>query len=440
MALLQSIDGCLEAAIGRHGLPAASLAARLARLEGALARLRQDYQSGAMPLLRVPERTQDIADARAAFDRLCEGADTVVFFGSGGASLGGQALAQFGGWFIPSEPPLHGVRSPRIRIHDNLDGHTLDTSLASFDLARTRFVIISKSGNTSETLVQMLATLQALEGQGLIDRASKLFLAVTEAATNGRPNGLRSICERYAIPTLEHDPDICGRYSALTTVGLLPAFMRGLDVHALRQGAREVVEHLLTVSDLAEFAPAVGAAVSVGLAEERGVKASVMLTYSDRLVRFAHWYVQLWAESLGKEGRGTTPVAAVGPVDQHSQLQLWLDGPPQHMITVLRTDCADLGPRIDPALAALAGASCLGDRTAGDLVAAQQQAIPHALAEAGRPVRTIDLGGLDEHTLGGLMMHFMLETILAAHLVGVDPFDQPALEAGEILTRTYLSD
>jgi glucose-6-phosphate isomerase len=150
--------------------------------------------------------------------------------------------------------------------------------------------------------------------------------------------------------------------------------------------------------------------------------------------------VQLWAESLGKEGRGTTPVAAVGPVDQHSQLQLWLDGPPQHMVTLLRTDCADLGPRIDPAMAALAGAPYLGGRTAGDLVAAQQQAIPHALAEAGRPVRTIDLGGLDEHTLGGLMMHCMLETILAAHLIGVDPFDQPAIEAGEMLTRTYLSD
>src|SRR4029450_7163400 len=133
-----------------------------------------------------------------------------------------------------------------------------------------------------------------------------------------------------------------------------------------------------------------------------------------------------WGESLGKDGEGTTPVAALGPVDQHSQLQLYLDGAPQHLITVIRENCEGRGPRIAPDLAKLAGADYLAGHAAGDLVAAQQRAIPEALTNAGRPVRTIDLETLDERALGALIMHFMLENILFAQLLGVDPFDHTA--------------
>ena len=149
---------------------------------------------------------------------------------------------------------------------------------------------------------------------------------------------MRALCDAFAIPTLPHDPAIGGRFSALTNVGLLPALARGLNVVALREGAQTVVAELLAGENAGDFAPAVGAAIAVGLAKERGVRATVMLPYSDRLSRFAAWYVQLWGESLGKKGEGTTPVAALGPVDQHSQLQLYLDGSPQHFITVVRTD------------------------------------------------------------------------------------------------------
>jgi glucose-6-phosphate isomerase len=256
-------------------------------------------------------------------------------------------------------------------------------------------VVISKSGNTPETLIQIIAAIEAVRAAGLGDRVPELFLGLTEPRSKAT-NGLRDLCEALAIPMLPHDPGIGGRFSGLTNVGLLPALARGLNVEALRKGAHGVIEGLLTVTTPKDFAPALGAAVIVGLAKERGVKVSVMLPYADRLSRFAAWYVQLWGESLGKKGEGTTPVAALGPVDQHSQLQLYLDG------------------------------------------AAQQKAIPEALIAAGRPVRTIDLERLDERTLGGLMMHFMLETILAGHLLGVDPFDQPAVESGKIITRRYL--
>jgi glucose-6-phosphate isomerase len=439
MKLSQSVAGCLESGIGSAGLPRASLEANLAKLEPRLASLRQAYADATLPLLRVPEWRDDIARAREALARLTHGARTLVFFGTGGSSLGGQTLAQLGGWGIPGDDKHGSETRPRTRFYDNLDARTLELALSGLDLKTTRFVVISKSGGTPETLVQVTTAIDAVRTAGLAEQIPELFLAVTEPQTRGATNGLRALCEHFGIPTLDHDPNIGGRFSALTNVGLLPALARGLDVEALRAGARSVVEAMLAAKRARDFAPALGAAVAIGLAKERGVRATVMLPYADRLSRFAAWYVQLWGESLGKSGEGTTPVAALGPVDQHSQLQLYLDGSPQHLITVVRENCAGRGPRVAPDLAKLAGADYLAGHAAGDLVAAQQRAIPEALMAQGRPVRTIDIATLDEAALGALMMHFMLETILAAHLLGVDPFDQPAVESGKMLTRRYLA-
>jgi glucose-6-phosphate isomerase len=438
MALSQSVEGCLEANIGKAGLSRPTLDRTLARLQPRLESLREDYASGALPLLRVPEWRDDIALARSALAALTKEARTLVFFGTGGSSLGGQTLAQLGGWGIPGDDGNGGQRDrPRTRFYDNLDPRTLERALSSLDLGTTRFVVISKSGKTPETLVQAIAAIEAVRAAGLRGRIPALFLGLTEPRSKAT-NGLRDLCEALSIPTLPHDPNIGGRFSALTNVGLLPALARGLDVEALRDGAGSVVKALIEVRAPHDFAPAVGAAVAIGLAKERGVKVNVMLPYSDRLSRFAAWYVQLWGESLGKNGEGTTPVAALGPVDQHSQLQLYLDGAPQHFITVVRENCAGSGPRLTPDLAKITHSEYLSGHAAGDLVAAQQKAIPEALLAAGRPVRTIDLERLDERALGALLMHFMLETILAGHLLGVDPFDQPAVESGKIITRRYL--
>ena len=439
MPLSQSIEGCLEASIGAAGLPQTSLELYLERLRPRHDALREAYAAGTLPLLRVPEWRDDIAPARNALAALTKDARTLVFFGTGGSSLGGQALAQLGGWGISGYDGNGGRERPRTRFYDNLDARTLQRALAGLDLATTRFVVISKSGNTPETLVQTIAAIEAVREAGLGGRIPELFLGLTEPAATDKTNGLRDLCQALSIPTLPHDPDIGGRFAGLTNVGLLPALARGLDVEGLREGARTVVAALLEAGEPKDFAPALGAAVAVGLAKERGIRASVMLPYSDRLSRFAAWYVQLWGESLGKAGEGTTPVAALGPVDQHSQLQLYLDGAPQHLITVIREACAGTGPRVAPQLAHLAHADFLAGHTAGDLVAAQQLAIPEALIAAHRPVRTIDVETLDERALGALMMHFMIETILAGALLGVDPFDQPAVESGKLITRRYLS-
>src|SRR6478736_9878714 len=170
MVLSQSVEGCLEAKIGEAGLAQAALDRTLARLEPRLESLREDYASGALPLLRVPERRDDIDAAREALAALTKDARTLVFFGTGGSSLGGQTLAQLGGWGIPGDDK-HGSESrPRTRFYDNLDARTLELSLAGLDLKTSRFVVISKSGGTPETLVQVISAIDAVRKAGLAER------------------------------------------------------------------------------------------------------------------------------------------------------------------------------------------------------------------------------------------------------------------------------
>jgi glucose-6-phosphate isomerase len=145
------------------------------------------------------------------------------------------------------------------------------------------------------------------------------------------------------------------------------------------------------------------------------------------------------SESLGKGGEGTAAIPAIGPVDQHSQLQLFMDGPPEFYLTVIRAKTAGTGPVVDAKMASTAGMTFLAGKSVGDVVDAQAHAIVEALGRAGRPVRTIDVDRLDERTIGALLMHFMIETILAGRLLGIDPFDQPAVELAKILTRERLS-
>ena len=401
--------------------------------------LKDDYRNNRLALLRIAEEVSDIAEAEAALARLSVGANTLVFYGTGGSGLGGQTLAQIAGWKIPGVANEAQRARPRTRFYDNLDGGTLEGVLKTLDLAESRFIVTSKSGGTAETLAQVIATLSAVKAAGLEAQIPKLFLGITEPAQPGKANGLRTLLAKFAIPMLEHHTGIGGRFSCLTNVGLMPALARGLDARAIRAGAKTVIDALLAAKTPQDFAPAVGAATAVALAKEKGISNLVMMPYADKLGRFSAWFVQLWAESLGKGGEGTTPIGAVGPLDQHSQLQLFMDGPRQHYLTILRVASAGTGPKIDAELAGIAGAGMLGGHTIGDVVAAQAHAVPEALARAGRPVRTIDVAKLDEKALGALLMHFMIETILAGRLLGVDPFDQPAVELAKVLTRERLA-
>jgi glucose-6-phosphate isomerase len=286
--------------------------------------------------------------------------------------------------------------------------------------------------------MQVAALLAALKAAMLQSRIPDVCLGVSEPAKAGKRNGLRELLSAHGIAMLDHDPEIGGRFSVLSNVGLLPAAMLGLDIGAVREGASRALAPVLADKPPADVPAAVGAALAAALAS--GKPISVMMAYADRLERFTKWYVQLWAESLGKNGKGTTPLAALGPVDQHSQLQLFIGGPRDKLFTVItQRDAAGAGPLIPADLAKLAGEESFAGKSIGDLVAAQGRATAETLAKNGCPVRSIEVETLDERNLGELLMHFMLETIIAARLLGVDAFDQPAVEEGKVLAKKYLT-
>src|SRR5215510_1091184 len=437
MNIAQSIESAREEHIGSHGISARALDAALLRAEGALDWLRARHADRSLPLLRLPETHRDLENIRDTARQLADRATDIVILGTGGSSLGGQTLAQLAGYAVAGIGSLGAP--PRLHFIDNLDADTFAKLLARLPHATSRFVAISKSGGTAETLLQTIVVLSALRDTGLQTRIPDIFLGVTEPAIPGKANGLRDLLGKYRIPMLDHDPGVGGRYSALTNVGLLPAAMLGLDVGAIREGGGLALAPVLAKKPAAQVPAALGAALSIALAESKGKSISVLLAYCDRLQRLTHWYVQLWAESLGKNGKGTTPLAALGPVDQHSQLQLFIAGPRDKLFTVVTVGASGQGPRIDGELAKLAGEPGFSGKTIGDLVAAEGRATAETLAKNGCPVRTIHIDRLDEESLGELMMHFMLETIIAAHLLGIDAFDQPAVEEGKVLAKKYLT-
>jgi glucose-6-phosphate isomerase len=437
MSLQQSIEQAQAARVGAQGVAAEAFADALKRAAGALDGLRAHHADGSLPLLRFPARRDDLDGITQAARRLAAGASDVVFLGTGGSSLGGQTLAQLAGHAVPGIGLLRDP--PRIHFMDNLDPETFGTLLTTIPLPTTRFVAISKSGGTGETLMQTAAVLAALKRAGLEKRIGELLLGLSEPAKPNNRNGLRDLLGRYQVPFLDHDPGVGGRFSVLTNVGLLPAALLGLDIGAVRAGAAAALAPILERKPAAEVPAAVGAALSVALAEKRNMHISVMMAYADKLERFTRWYVQLWAESLGKDGKGTTPIGALGPVDQHSQLQLFIAGPRDKLFTIITHAAAGRGPRIEADLAALCGEPDFGGKTIGDLVAAQGRATAQTLAKNGCPVRTIQIERLDEASLGELLMHFMLETIIAAQLLDVDAFDQPAVEEGKVLAKRYLA-
>lgn len=423
MSYSQDIETCLAARIGAGGLDAASLDTGLGRLGDFLADLRRDTASGSNPLLAQPGRDDDLAQIRETADRLGM-ADDVLVLGVGGSSLGGATLAAI----------ADGAGLARLHFLDNIDPSGFDARLAALDPARTAALIVSKSGTTAETLTQALIVLPWMaQGGDVAARGAIISDPATDAATP-----LRRLAAHYGMAALDHVGAIGGRYAALTNVGLIPAAIAGVDPAQVQAGAREALAQTLDASSPAAAPAAVGAALSVGLARGCGCSQTVMMPYLDRLDHFGAWYCQLWAESLGKGGHGTTPIDARGTVDQHSQLQLWLDGPRDKMFTLIFGVAAGTGARINTAPAGGAGLEYLEGRTMGDLLAAEQEATRDALVAAGRATRVMRIDRADGASVGALMMHFMLETILAAHLLGVNPFDQPAVETGKRLARERL--
>jgi len=352
-----------------------------------------------------------------------------VVFGIGGSSLGGEMLVRTLGDTNPKNT---------VTFYDNVDPSTM-VSLEHVDWQETLLLVISKSGNTAEVLSQFLTTLPIMEHELGYDKASEHTLFITE----NKEGALYKLAENLNIEVIEHPP-VGGRFSVLSVVGLLPAYIGGVDIAGVMEGARAMAARCSEDDILSNPAFYNGAAQY--LHAERNRTISVVMPYADNLRFVVNWFRQLWAESLGKidangNHKGLTPTEAHGVTDQHSQLQLLLEGPDDKLITFItdpgfrfRGRRVPLRFKDIPAIAPLAG------HTIGELFISELKATRTTLSRRGRPNRTLALLERDAYALGELIILLEMETVVVAELMGVNAFDQPAVEESKVLTREYLSE
>jgi glucose-6-phosphate isomerase len=395
----------------------------LAKSAEALSWLREQHKTRGLELLGIPTRTDDLRQATKQAAAL-KGFTTIAVLGIGGSSLGGQALTA-----------LRKVKKPFVEFHDNPDPFAWAAALKRFDLKKTHFIAISKSGGTAETLIQVLTAADALEKLG-VKQLKKHFTIITEP----HKSALADFADGIGAVKLEHPTGVGGRYSVLTMVGALPGLVMGLNFKQLRAGAQAALTQVLEAASPSDAPAATGAALAQALSEQGKLATTILWPYANDLAVFGGWWRQLWAESLGKDGKGSTPVSVLGPVDQHSQLQLFRDGPGNALFTLVTVDTKGKGPAAPRGPSKKLGLDYLAGKRPGDLVAAEARATAQTLFKNGRPVRQIHLAKVDEFHLGALMMHFMLETIIMGKLMNVDPFNQPGVEEGKVLARQYLAE
>ena len=376
-----------------------------------------------MPLL---EQSLAVAEqARGKFD-------DVLLLGIGGSALGPIALRTAlcpPRWNELTKEQRGG--HPRLHVLDNVDPATIGATLARLDLSRTLVLVVSKSGGTVETMAQYLIVREAL-AQSVGEEAAKQHLVLV---TDPQVGALRRIARDEGITAVEIPANVGGRFSVLSPVGILPAALIGIDVRALLAGAAHVTEQAQS-AELSRNLPGAFAVLQWLADTCHGRSVQVLMPYADTLRDLALWFVQLWAESLGKitpDGAsvGPTPLPALGATDQHSQVQLFMEGPKDKTVTFIAVKGREHEGRIPVRHADIPELGYLGGHSLGELIDIEQRATAGALAARGRLNATLYVDTVDAFHLGALMQLFALATAYAGELYGVNAFDQPGVELGK---------
>ena len=375
-----------------------------------------------LPLLTISKQTEDIRDIQKIANVLIKKKECFVILGTGGSNLGSRALIN----------ALSLEDKKNILFFDNIDPLSFKNSILKLNIEKTGFIIISKSGLTSETLSQFSSIIEIFKLKNNMKALLKDCLIITE----NKDSTLRKIAKKYTCHILDHDKDIGGRYSVSSNVGLLPAFLVGLNISKIRKGAQDIISKVVNKSFNDHIK---GALMLTHLQSKQSINLNVLITYLDALYYFGKWYLQLWAESIGKKSKGITPIHSIGTTDQHSQMQLFLEGPKDKFFTFINKDHRGLGLKMNAEILKENNANYLAGKFMGDLMYAEQKSTLNVFITNKLPVREFFCKNIDEFTIGQLMAYFMMETILACHLTGVNPFNQPAVEQGKTLTKDYLS-
>jgi glucose-6-phosphate isomerase len=365
--------------------------------------------------------------------------DDVIVLGIGGSALGPIALRT-----ALLKPQWNSLTKeeraawPRLHVLDNVDPRTIAALLDRLDLERALFIVISKSGGTAETMAQYLVVRARL--QNAVGNEVSRHLAFV---TDPEKGALRTIARAEKIPALDIPPNVGGRYSVLTPVGVLPAALTGMDTAALLSGAAEIAKRCET-SELSNNPAGTFATLQFLADTKLGRHIHVLMPYSDPLRDIADWFVQLWAESLGKHrttgdpGIGPTPLAALGATDQHSKVQLFMEGPPDKTVSFISVDEELVKLEIPKLHSDVKELGYLGGHRLGELLDIERRATAGALARRGRPNLTIHVERPDARHLGLLFMFLEIATIYAGELYGINPLDQPGVELGKQFTYAML--
>ena len=339
-----------------------------------------------------------------------------VVFGTGGSNLGARALIN-----------INNKRN-NISFFDNIDPIFFEKSFNNIDFNSTGFIVISKSGTTPETLSQFGSIIQVASNNDKLKTLFSNTLVITEFSNSP----LFNIAKKNKCLLLEHNKNIGGRYSVFTNVGLVPAINAGLDVEEIYKGAFETFNdhqnyEFLKIGQIFKYQ------------NKLNLNNNVIMTYSDSLYYFGKWYLQLWAESIGKNKKGITAIHSVGTTDQHSQLQLYLEGPRDKFFTFVTTDHKNKGLTINNDIFKDQNFKYFKDKKMGDLMQAEQMATLETFNINNFKFREINLNLINEKNIGSLMTLCIIETIASCVYFEVDPFNQPAVEQGKKLTKKYLS-
>jgi glucose-6-phosphate isomerase len=402
--------------LSASGVTPEMLAAALAPVAAQLPRWLAGDSDAARAMLTESTREDNLSEIEAQGVRLREIFSDLVVVGMGGSSMSAEALTS-----------LHPKSSLRLHVMDAIDPHEIPLLLQQLPLPTTCFLIVSKTGQTLETLALMAVCQQAVAAAGLSPARHLKVLTTPDG------NPMHAWAEREGLEQFAHAPHLGGRFSMLSNVGLIPAAAMGIDIRALRAGAREVLSLHAT-----GHGPAVEAAAMHAVLARRGIATHVLTHYSDRWGGLAQWFRQCWPESLGKQGFGAQAVVSRGVTDQHSQLQMFIEGRNDKLFTAITIDHEGMGATLAMPNVADARFQALQGKTLGDVCAAEQHATYATLVAAGRPLRRIHAREFSPYSFGALAMHWMIEIMLTAALVGINAFDQPAVEEGKRRTLAHL--
>jgi glucose-6-phosphate isomerase len=411
----------------------------LPKIEEADRLFKEDRKKGLLPFMDLPYQSTEKVLALAKKVRNFE---NFVLLGIGGSALGPIALHQALHSPFYNFLPQEKRGGPKMFFLDNVDPSEVAALLDLLDPEKTVVNVVTKSGGTLETLAQFILFREWIYKKVGREKGASHFIATTDPARGT----LREIAQQEGYATLEIPPEIGGRYSIFTPVGLFPAAVSGIDIDFLLKGAADLDQqfHQLPSS---ENGAVWGAFLHYWSYSTKKRNILVTMPYSEALNGVAQWFGQLWAESLGKENDlagkkvsvGQTPVVAVGATDQHSQLQLYMEGPFDKTIQFLTVDTIE-GDLPFPEVGPEGPIALLAGHTLGGLLQIEQRAIETSLTEAGRPNCKLTLSTLDPHSLGALFYFFEVQTAFAGRFYQINPFDQPGVEAGKKIIQRLLKE